>query len=125
MKRLTEVSIEVAIGLTLVGLVLCISLYVPKEKQVDAKWVGLLLHTVTVFGFLIYWSKRSLRAWRFWATFLGLLVAHAIVFIFLLRMVDHWPLLLFVVAAGLEWLLMMPLLESTIKSCERNQSTKI
>jgi len=123
-KRVTEISIEVVIGLTVVGLVLAVSILVPKEKQVDAKWVGLFFHTVTVFGFLIYWSKPSLRAWRFWTMFLVLLGAHLTIFALALGAVDHWALLLFVIAAGLEWLLMVPLLASTIKPSKEGQSAR-
>jgi hypothetical protein len=80
-------------------------------------WGGLTLNTAILYGFFISWSKRVWRAWGFWLSTVSVLMLHLLVFIVILRQVDHWGALCFlpmypveiaVLSIACDWAVQLP-----------------
>ena len=68
----------------------------------DADTARIVLFTTVTFAAVISEFKGSRRNWRFWAYLSGLCVVHCLVFVLLLVLWPHWPLLVFAVVALVE-----------------------
>ncbi len=94
--------------------VLAIVLYAehgPVSWMPSVRWWGLGGATAVTFGYPVRWYRRMWKVREFWLVFAGLLLAHLIAYVVVLRAVDRWPLLLFALITPGEWMLICPLLE--------------
>ncbi len=81
------------------------------NDNLDPKWIGLVVQTLTLFGYLLTFNRSSWPYIRFWQVIVLLLTIHCVLSVVLLRKVDKFPLILFVLPAVLETLIYQSILE--------------
>lgn len=59
------------------------------------EWGGLSLNTAILYGYAVKNGRRFWRNWGFWFATVSVLILHLLVFIVILRRVDHWGALWF------------------------------
>jgi len=89
-KRALDFGLYIVIGLAIGIGAMVYAFRSPSEEDVQlaVKWISLLAGTAIVFGLHVRKGARCRTAGRFWATTLGLLTVHFVIFIFVLY---HWP----------------------------------
>jgi hypothetical protein len=106
-KRLLWLLFEIGIGVLVVAGLLFWAEKNP-SGEFPAKWLGLGISTLVIFGYLIYWERMHLANWRFWVYWLGFLCLHLIVIGLIVATVYRVPLVLFVLTTIMEASLIIP-----------------
>ena len=89
-KRALDFALYILIGLAIGIGGMAYASRLPSEEDVRLaiKWISLLAGTAVVFGLYVRKGASSHTPARFWATTLGLLVIHFLIFIVVIY---HWP----------------------------------
>ncbi len=105
LKRIRDLIIETLIAVILVAAFVVYLFMVPKENRANGMWVPLVLNTAIVFGFLISWFRHAWKSSQYWAVLLVLLLCHSAVYVFALRRIGYFPLIIYVMADSAELVL--------------------
>ena len=65
---------------------------VPLDRRISPKWLGLALITPVSFWFPVSWNKRNWKLSRFWIFVGGLLLLHVVLYTFVLREMERFPI---------------------------------
>lgn len=74
----------------------------PRESDVIARWGGLGVNTAILFGYMIKDSKGFWRAGLFWTLTVSMLVAHLLVFSYVLLRATEWRVIWFLIMYPVE-----------------------
>jgi len=74
----------------------------PRESDAIARWGGLAVNTAILFGYMIKDSRNFWRATPFWTLMVSTLVAHLLVFSYVLLRVTEWRVSWFLVMYPIE-----------------------
>jgi len=85
-----DVAVLAPLILAIVGLFVAFAFLVSDDTYI--RWGGLTLDTCVLFGFLICHSRPVLKGRGLWALLGGFLVAHLILWVLVLKLVDQWRL---------------------------------
>lgn len=108
-KRALEIVLEIGIGLLVVAICYFFAIKAP-NAEFPAKWVGLGISTLVLFGYPVYWARSDLANWKFWGYWIAFLSFHLGIFISLLTIMIRWPLMLFVLTTLGEFAFIGPIL---------------
>lgn len=64
---------------------------------IPGKWPILVLMTLVTFGIIVRLNRDYWGRWSFWAALVGLFVIHSLAYVSLLRRVERWPSVLFII----------------------------
>lgn len=103
LMRWRDLLIYIIIALAVAAALYLYAVDAPLSWFIESVWVGFLLNTAVVFGFVIKRCRRYLRIQRFWWATLGLLAIHLVVYVSCLRQTDRFPLLWYVILNPVEW----------------------
>ena len=87
-----DLSVPAAIVIVVGLLLICGTFF---ATGLAAKWAGLVLSTLALFGYFIHGSRLHLRTPRFWILIGVLVTVHLVAWIVVLLHVDRWGLLWF------------------------------
>jgi hypothetical protein len=102
-RRIRDFAAYIAIGL-----VCCIgALWYASESGADgadrfARWGGLALNTLLLYGYVITYSKGYLRRLSFWMPLILILTVHLGTFALILSRAEHWKALWFLAMYPIE-----------------------
>jgi len=113
-KRVRDLLIEALIGVILVTAFVAYLFTLPKGATLDWRRIALVLNTVTVFGFLIWWFRDAWKCLLFWTTLTVLLLVHTAAYLFVLGRVEDWQLAYYVVLNPIELALFTPILRKLV-----------
>ena len=82
----------VAAGLLGIGVPL-LAIYGPESMNGVNSWIEFIGNTLLVFIYIGYGYRKLAQSWRFWLTYLVLLIAHCVLYLFALRETGPWPFL--------------------------------
>jgi hypothetical protein len=114
-KRSAEISLEVAIGLAVVLAAYLWATLAP-NREVPVRWFGLVISTLILFGYPIYWARKKVKLQTFWLYWLGFLIIHLAVFVLILHEIHQWPLVLFIWTTLAELAVINPILNKTLQA---------
>lgn len=104
-KRIRDLAIETLIAVILTTAFVTYLFMVPRENRPNGLWMPLVLNTAIVFGFLISWFRHAWKNVQFWTVLAVMLICHSAVYIFVLRRIENFPLIIYVVANSAELVL--------------------
>jgi uncharacterized membrane protein YccC len=101
-NRIRDFFLYIAIGLIVGLLAMWLAFHSSRSGSEVFKWPGLAVNTAIVFGYTIksnrvLWKRRS-----FWVTFFLLLCAHLFAFVIVLRLVDEFRPVWWIVIVPIE-----------------------
>jgi len=103
LKRACDFAVYILIGITVsLGIVWYAWSNDGGGTEPIGKWIGLGGATAIVFGYAIRTHRLLVQRLSFWLVILVLLVIHLSIFIVILKRVEHWKILWFVLAYPVE-----------------------
>ena len=109
--RLTLLTVGLVVtGVTVAAVAIAYGEYAEKHWVPPQRWVGLVAHTLLIFGALLREFRRSWFRLSFWATTTGLLALHLAAYATVLTLVPEWRLVWFLPITVLE----LPVLTSLL-----------
>jgi peptidoglycan/LPS O-acetylase OafA/YrhL len=102
----------VACGIAVAALVIAYGEYSETHWVPPARWVGLAVYTLLIFGTLIRDFRPSWGRAGFWATLAGLFAAHLVAYAIVLRSTPEWRLIWFLPMSLAEFPILMSILSS-------------
>lgn len=118
-RRLIEFGLYLLIALAVLVLAAVLGFHAVRTGgtgELPLKWIGLAAETAVLFGYVVRAMRQYWRNRRFWAGFLGFLVAHSAAYVVVLLRVEQFPLLLFVFVGYAEWLALAYMLELLLRN---------
>ena len=110
-ELLRDLVFYLLIGGAIAVLALGYAVYLPDKYRPEDRWIGLIANTPVTLGYPLSWFRHHWRVWRFWSVWALLLLVHLLAFVVLLKHVEHFGLLWYVVLNQLEWAAMYPVLD--------------
>ena len=102
-RRILDFAVYIVIGL---GLCAAALWYASNSDEGGAdrfaKWGGLAVNTLLLYGYVIKFSRGYLRRRSFWLPLTLLLIAHLGAFAVVLNRVEHWKVLWFIAMYPIE-----------------------
>lgn len=123
-NRLRDFIWYVIIGVGFVGGVLLWVVYVSPHYTIDEKWPTLAYFTACLFGLVIrgYWRVR--KPLRFWIALALLLCLHSLGYILLLRQIDRFSPIWYVITGAPEMILVGLVIAFTTKVMAASEKTR-
>src|SRR5271165_228266 len=95
LKRVRDLAVETLIAVILVTAFVIYLFKFPRESRPNWGLVAFIVNTAIVFGFLASWFRHSWKNVEYWGVLAVLLLCHIAVYVFVLRRIEHLPLIFY------------------------------
>jgi hypothetical protein len=103
------------IAVVLIVVVLYVAIHSNLPEEVFFRWFGLAVATAITFGYPLAWYRRLWHNSLFWIRWAALLALHLAIYTSILLSVAHFGYLWFAIITPLEWSVICPILQTTVK----------